>query len=403
MAFGLQRMNWTRLVAVACVAGSLVAGLVHHADAAPKPGLVKAKGGYVFQGQVDEEAIPGKVVITQANGQKVELFKQAVDSIAYFNSPKEEFEARLANLGRQDVPGRIALARWALSKNEPLLAAEAVKAGRAIDANNAELIALEKQVGALMPKVEVKPEVVPATKPATKPVEAVAGPAIRTLTADEVQSVRLREIKQGEKLRVQISPALRKQVIDAGLVPANQISKVQPPELASLILSQGTPAMISELKLLADPVALNEYKMKVNKIIVSGCAASSCHGAADSKTLRLFTTNEEEAVLSNFVILQRTDRTIDGVRRLMIDRANPANSALLGFMLPASISRVPHPEVPGFKPAVKTANDAGFVATRDWLTNGLNVIAPSYEDINLSQPPPAKPEVKPEVKPAPGK
>ena len=394
MAFGLHRRMWTRLAVSACVAGSIFGGLAHVAEAAPKPGMVKAKGGYVFQGQVDEEVIAGKVVITQANGQKVELFKQAVDSIVYFNTPREEFDARLATLGRQDVAGRIALARWALTKNEPALADQAVKAAKAIDPNNAELLALEKQVIAALPKPEVKPEVGPASKPATKPVETVVGPAIRTLTAEEMQSVRLREIKNGEKLRAQISPALRKQVIDAGLVPANQISKIQPPELAALILAEGTPAMKADLKLLGDPIALNDYKMKVNKVIVGGCAASNCHGAADSKTFRLFTTNDEESVLSNFVILQRTDRTIDGVRRLMIDRANPANSTLLSFMLPATISRVPHPDVPGFKPAVKNANEPGLLAARDWITNSLNVIPPSYEDIDLSRPPPVKPADK---------
>lgn len=394
MPIGLKRGVAKRWTAVVCVAASLVGGAALQTNAAPKPGLVKANGGYVFQGQVDEEAVPGKVIITQANGQKVELFRQAVESIAYFNTPREEFDARLGALGRQDVAGRIALARWAVSKKEPALAAEAVRAGRAIDPNNAELITLEKQLAAAIPKTPAPataPAPVATTKPATQPLEKVAGPAIRTLTPEELQKVRIRETKPGEKLRAQISPELRKMVIDSGMVPANQISRAQPAELAALILAEGTAAMKAELKLLSDPIALMDYKMKVNKVVVSGCATAECHGSAESKTLRLFTTNDDASVYSNFVILQRTDRNVDGVRRLMIDRPNPANSALLSFMLPSTISRVPHPEVQGFKPPMKSQNDAGFAATRDWITNVLNVTPPSYEDIDLSAPPPEKP------------
>lgn len=397
MTFGMQRFTWTRLAILACVAGSVLGGLVHVADAAGKPGMVKAKGGYTFQGEVDEDAAPGKVIVIQANGQKVELFKQAVDSIVYFNTPREEFDARLANLGKQDIPGRLALARWAITKKEADLANEAVKSAKAIDANNREVLAMEKQVAAAMPpKPEVKPDV--TTQPATQPAEkaAPAGPAIRTLTPEEVQTVRIREMKPGEKLRATVPPALRKDIVAAGLVPANQIGRLSVPDLAALVLAQGTPAMKEQVKILSDPASLTDYKMRVNKILVTGCAAANCHGSDQSKSFRLFAqTNDDASVLSNFVILQKTDRTIDNVRRLMIDRANPRSSLLLAYMLPPTISQLPHPEVPGFKPVVKTANDPGFVATADWITNSLKVIlADGYGDIDLTKPPPEKKDEK---------
>lgn len=391
MALRTQRMTWTWLAVTACLAGAFIGGLVYHADAAPKPGMVKAKGGFVFQGQVDEESMPGKVIVTQANGQKVELFKQAVESIIYFNTPKEEFDARLGALGRADVAGRVALARWALSKNEPALAAEAVRAAKAIDPNNVEVNALEKQVASLMPK-PVTPEVGPASKPATKPTEKVAGPAIRTATPEEIQIVRIKEMKPGEKLRVApIPPAVRKQLLDAGIVTPAEIGKMQPPDLAAVILERGTDAMKAEVKFLSDPVAMADYKLKVNKIVISGCAASNCHGAADSKTLRLFNGTDEASVYSNFIILQRTEKTIDGVQRLMIDRANPNNSLLLSFMLPTNLTRVPHPETQGFKPPAKSVNDPGFIAATEWVTRTLNITPPDYSGIDLSQPPPEKP------------
>lgn len=379
-----RRSTFRRLAAVAVVGASLLGGLVASSDAAARSGQVKDKKGNVYIGQVDETSVPGKVLIISDKGAKTQISTQFVDSTKYFDTAQEEFDARLAAIPKNDLPGRVALARWALAKKETDLAARAVAEAKALDSANAEVIALDKQVAALKPATPA-PATGPATQSATAPVVS-HGPAKRMLTADEVQLVRQRETKPGDKtLKYQVSAELRKKAVDAGVIKIAELRGITPAEIANKILTDGTPAMQKEVKILNDPQPLAEFRAKINKPLVAGCASAACHGQAAAGGFALFADpSKEEAALANLVILQKYEKSAGGQQQLMLNRTQPEASLLLGYMLPPEVSKAPHPTVKEYKGAVRGATELNFVATQRWLAQSLKPFAPGYEDIDLT-------------------
>ncbi|MDB5296085.1 MAG: hypothetical protein JWO31_2068 [Phycisphaerales bacterium] len=392
MSLGIPRLK--RLALVAAVGGSLLAGLAR--PAAAKPGMVKAKTGQVFQGDVDEAAKPGFVIIKQPTG-PVTINQANVDTITYFDTPKAEFDARMNNLGRQDVPGRVALARWALSQKELDLAGQAVASAKQIDPANAEVTALEKQVAAAQQAVAATrpaPSTVPATAAAGDPPRPPVLAAKRQVTPDEIQLVRQRELKANEKIRMLVPPDLKKKIVEAGLKTAAEARAMSQPDIGLLVIAQGTPEMRREVKISADPVGVMDYRSKVNRSIVSGCASAACHGGDKGGKLVLFAPAENEAAaITNFVVLQKFERKNDGVLRPMVDRTQPLNSLLLSYLLPPNQSpRAPHPDVQGYKGMVKSSTDPVFVAAQEWMGRTLSANTPNYDDIDLSQDPKPAPD-----------
>jgi hypothetical protein len=386
---GLRGRTFRRLVAAALVGASLLGGLVASSEAAPKPGVVKDKQGVSYVGQVDEAAIAGKVVITDAKGSKTELFMQRVESIQYFDSVQAEFDARLAalnsNNNKKDLAGRVALAKWALEKKEPDLAARAAAEAKAINPASPEVAALDAQIAKVRPAPVAT---APATGPATVPVAVSHGPAKRTLTPEEIQLVRLREMKPGDKTaRIQVPQELRKKAVDAGLITAAELRTIPPAELGMRILKSENEAMRNDVKIQTDPAPLAEFRLKVNKPLVAGCASAACHGQAQAGGFALFPDPaREEQALSNLVILQK-HKSADGQRE-MLNRTQPDASLLLGYMLPPEVSpKAPHPMLKEYKGMVRTVQDPVFVATRKWLSDSLVPYPPSYDDIDLTADP----------------
>jgi len=392
------QLPFRRLAIVAVAAVSLLGGLALSLGAA-KAGYVTAKSGQEILGDIDDSAAD-TVTITTADGKKIQLFKANVASIKYFDSVQEEFDWRMKKLGTQDVPGRLALARWAVTKNEKGFAEKAVTSARQIDPKSADVAAMEKQLG--MNKPPPPPATVPA---ATKPVAAgpKIGPAIRTLTADEIQLVRMREMHpQGDKtVKLQVPPPTKVAARNAGVITAEEFKTITMPELGLRILNSpdAPPALKAQIKLMSDPVPLTEFRQKVNKPLVASCATAACHGGNLGGNMLLYPDpTKEEQALTNFVVFQKFEKTVDGTQRSMLDRTTPEASLLLAYMLPPELSRAPHPTVAGFKPAApRGKTDPIYLATLHWMGQTLIPVAAQYTDIDLTAPAPP-----PANAPAPG-
>jgi hypothetical protein len=378
-----------RLAVIALVAASLLGGLVASSAAAGKPGVVKTKNGLEIMGDVDESAAE-TVTIIKADGKPTLVYKANVGSIKYFDSVKEEFDYRLKGLGRQDVPGHIALARWAIAKKEPALAAQAVASAKAIDPASTEVAALEKQLNIAKPPATKPVAPPPATAPVT--TGGGVGPAKRLLTPEEITLVRLREMPRGDKtIKLQVLPTAKIAARDAGVINDVEFKSITLPELAMRILDSNNapPALKQQVKVLSDPAPLVEYRQKVNKVLVASCASAACHGGNQGGNLLLFPDpQKEDQVLTNFVVLQKFEKKVEGAVRSMLDRNNPEASLLLGYMLNPETSRTPHPKVEGFKAAARTVREPAYVAAMNWMGKSLIPIAAPYGDIDLTAPAP---------------
>jgi hypothetical protein len=392
-----------RIAVIALAAICLLGVAAEQALATSKPGVVTKKNGERVVGDVDEQAVAGAVVITDAAGHKIQLFLPNVQSVHYFANTREEYDARLANLGTKDVAGRVALARWALVKNEVDLALAAAASAKAIDPANPEVAAVERQISIIRPPPPVATAPVNPS-PATAAV-AKTGPANRMLTADEIQLVRMRELPENDRsIKLSIPASAKQAALDAGIIQKEELRNIPLQEVAMRILKDrdSPPALRKQIKLVGDPAPITEFRQRINKPLLTGCATAACHGDKTTTAFRLFSPpDREEASLTNFVILQKYEKQVDGVQRSMLNRTQPQASLLLGYMLPAEISRVPHPEVAAYKGAVKTTQDVNFLAVGEWMGKSLIPVPPSYDDIDLTTAPaapkagdvpPAKPE-----------
>jgi hypothetical protein len=400
------------------VGGALAAWAAVRAvpPAVAKPGMV-VQGGKEFDGDVDETSVPGKVVVTAKGGIKTTFDRRAVEKVTYFNSPKEEFDARMARLQPNDASGRLAVAKWAEDAKQYDLAKTALDQAKAIDANNVEVNALldrvNKQVAASQPAVPTQPAAGdPGPGGGDKTTAAGAashGMPIRQVTPEEINSIKQLEWRAGDRsVQTKVPPDIRKLFIDSGVLPPKEAAALQPNDLAMEILQRGTPAMKQQVQIKNDPAPMKEFKTNVEKTVQDGCV--QCHTVGKvgkGNNFALFAGNTDADAYSNFLIIQQFTKAIPPdpkqpaktIEYSMIDRLRPESSLLVEYALPPAAAALPHPEVkPPAVPytgAIRGKSAKQYVDMTRWIGH-LAPIAPDY-GIDLSKPveKPEKPAGKP--------
>src|SRR6476619_2727309 len=105
-----------RQTCLACVVAVFGASLLF-AD----QGIVKTKDGQVLQGEVEDK--PDFVRVT-IHGVQTTIPRSEVESVEMVGNAAADIRARVAKLGEQDAPGRVALAREAFDRREYELSRE---------------------------------------------------------------------------------------------------------------------------------------------------------------------------------------------------------------------------------------------------------------------------------------
>src|SRR5205807_611704 len=114
------------------------------------------------------------------------------------------------------------------------------------------------------------------------------------------------------------------------------------------ILGHGTSDERKDVRILTEPAPLTEFKRSIQPMILTGCATAACHGGpAGGKFFLYNPPASEAATYTNFYLLQHVSAAAGDAQHLMIDRAYPDNSLLALWGLPAEVSKVSHPPVPG--------------------------------------------------------
>lgn len=382
---------WLGVMALAGVllGGSMLLG---------KPGVVTMPGNppAVFIGDVDEVSQPGKVVVTDQAGKKLIFNRAGVQSLKYFATPQEEFDARLGALPAQDTRGRLALVKWAFDLKQYDLAEKALDTVRTADPRTYDIWKKAIDAAKPPPVVATRPVVVaPQTRPATPdpvpPVGARSKLPIRQVTAEEISHIRRLELRTGDRVTARVPPDVRASFLASNAIDPAQARNLNAQDLAAAIMKFGTPAMREQVVIATDPSALMEYKQKTNKVITTSCATAACHATAGSGgNLLLFTGDTEPAVYSNFVILSGFTRKHDDVEYLMIDRTRPEESLLANYVLPPDLTKMPHPEVKGYRGAVRNMSDPRYQEILRWQGQTLLPVAPSHGIDLTTEPPPPK-------------
>lgn len=379
-----RRGNHRRLLLLGLIGGALGSVLLVCSSLSAKPGLVTA-GGQTFEGDIDEVSKPGSVIITTKEGAKVTIDRRSVDKVQFFDTPQQEFEARLGALDKKDVAGRITLAQSAIAAKHYDMAREALASAKAIEPNNAQVAALIEQVNKESPV---------APPPTTRAGEAGHGPttrpgfAKRQVTPEEINQIRQMEWRPNDfTVKVRVPPDVRKQFIDTGALPAQEVLRLTPIQLANAILQQGSPALRSQVQILNDPVPMVQFRQKVQRTISTGCA--TCHSpdkAATAGHYVLYPGDSDAAAYSNFLILQKTALNSGGVEREMVNRTVPDSSLILLYLLPPELVDGGHPKAPLYHGAIKNRSDPRYAEVLSWIKS-LSPLPPNYDGIDLTTEP----------------
>jgi hypothetical protein len=255
-------------------------------------------------------------------------------------------------------------------------------AARALDAAQQQL---DLDQAATHPKGKT-PTTNPATASATTApttqstvAEDVKWPR-RLLNPDEINIIRQKEMSSDDDtIKFRFDHNVIRTYLAANTdIDKDAFSKMPDMAKANEILTKGDPKLAKDVKVLTDPRPLLDYKTKVNPILLQGCGLSGCHGGTKGGDFGLYGGDSTAAVYTNFYIIFKYSKTVDGVRYLAMDREVPDRSLLLQYGLPHADGKPPHPKAKDWKPRFKSTQDQAYATIYDWMTKSLSVMQPEY-------------------------
>ncbi len=232
------------------------------------------------------------------------------------------------------------------------------------------------------PKARVE-EAEEADAPAQRAVES------HFLTPAQINVVRQMEIQRSDaNLRFRFENDVRRRFASAKGMSLTEFLAQKPIDQAMAILNDNDPKMTPDVKVLEDPASIREYRTRVQRTVMAGCAATNCHGGTTrGGAFVLYPKAEGEAgVYTNFYILQKFSKAAPGVApsifggggvRRLINRTQPEQSLLLQYGLPPAMTDVRHADVPGYRPIFPSREDARYKHILTWI-HSLTPVQPDY-------------------------
>jgi hypothetical protein len=377
-----------------------VIGLLLTSSVWGRPGIVKTRDGQTVTGDVTELT---DEIIVESRGIHTTIDRDNLRSIAYSDTIEQECRKRVAKLTPYDVAGRVELAQWLFENKAYEMARGILHDAAQIQPRNLDVIEMtrtvERQI--LLEQTEARKHapiqlaaadgVPPAgAMPAAAGADHPAGE--RLLTPEEINQIKHDEWLQGQMVRVNFKDDVRRKYIaKEGLDPAT-FNRMTPADQGWAIVQNGTPEMKKDVLLANDPPVMATFKRVQQSLI--GTACMSCHTVGKAQgNFALHLPNDDAAVYTNFMILQKYQKKLGDRTYLMIDRSRPEDSLLVQFSLPLDIGQPPHPKAQNYKGAVHTKADPRLKAAIDWIS-ALNPVVPDYSEIDLQ---PKKPGEHPIV------
>jgi hypothetical protein len=375
-----MRSRWRSLGLLAGAAACLLAGVVF-----AKNGVLVMKDGRTLEGDIGERS--DQYLITM-RGVETTVAKEDVASVTYPEAFNKEFENRLSKLAKDDVEGRISLARWAFERRQYGKAREALDSALAIDPNSREAVDLQNTITSQLKLESSKSAGTDRTTPAPTP-PTPPGVERRLLSAKDINAIRQGELQPGDaRVAVRFDNNVDRRFAKYANMQFTQFNALKPVDKALMIMEKGDASMKADVKVLNDPASIAEYRTKIQPMILNGCAAAACHGGAKGGDFILYNPADNEATsYTNFYILNRYKKKLKdplstGVfgsdDRKMIDRGAGRKSILAQFALPADVADLDHPQVQGYTGAIKTMDDPRLVQVLDWMNKSLKQPEPDY-------------------------
>lgn len=386
----------TRCVLLACCAVLLAATV-----AMGTPGTVMTRDGQKFVGDVTERTDD---VVVNVKGVETIILRGNIESITYSESFDKEFATRMAALAPDDVPGRIALARWAFDQQQYEKARDALHSALAIDPNSREASDMLNLVRGQMRLEQAKPSDGSSSGSAPKahspgPPNPLSPVERKLISTADINVIRQRELKSGDNVNIRFEKNVVKRFTDYDNRNFSEFNALGKTEQALVIFEKGDPSMQEDVRIMSDPPAVLEFRQKIQPLVLNGCASLQCHGGPQGGNFVLFSPADNDAITyTNFYILMQYRKKVEGndtgvfggqQERSMVDRGNAVRSLLVQYGLPADLAEIEHPHVMGYVGIFRSREDPKYRMVVRWMNESL---APLAKDYNIRYELPTRPE-----------
>jgi hypothetical protein len=387
---------------------ALIAGLASVLLA--RQGVIKTQDGRTLEGDVDDSAGPEADVMITIHGVGVTLARSDIVSIEYPKDLTQEFNERLAKLDRNDVTGRLNLARWALGKQEFELARRAADAAQKLAPNDLDVQTLQDTIEAEQRMAARRgggAAAVTAAPPATAPSAPPVAPVAKFLSMDQVYTIRRAELRTDEDVKIQFMRDVRRRYLSASNANAAAFNAASP-TIQALAIQAYDPQLAGDVRIMTDPLALSDFRTRIEPRILAGCASSGCHSGPGAGDFYLYPNVQSAAAsYTNFYILETYEKKVEAVdafgkgmaERMMIDRLHAESSLLIQYALPRLMASTPHPDVPNWKPLYWRTDDPACAQLVNWIGSTLRPIRADY-GFKFEVPTSSAPVTQPSTSPA---
>jgi hypothetical protein len=243
-----------------------------------------------------------------------------------------------------------------------------------------------------------KPATPPATNPdATPPATQPAAPTTRTseapkrmVTPEEINRIKMLEWNQKDPINVFIDRDVAEKYLNNNPNMTRQEFARLPKEQQAIDIMTDRPDLDSGIHFRSDPAPVSDFHIRIQRILVQGCAAAGCHGGTNAKggNFYLYSGDTPPVYYTNYLTLQTFAPKVKDVPMPLIDRQNPENSLILQYLLPPEVAVNPHPAALPYKGLVKSSKDPRYQSVYAWIRE-LNPLLPDY-NIDLTKEPPKK-------------
>lgn len=331
-------------------------------------GIICRRDGSLIEGEIIKDGFTEIVILIEGIHHRIP--RMEVSHIELLPSFEETLAKAREEIPLDDVEMRMELARWMIQNSQLEMARDELRdlLTRQVSPNATQLLEL------IEAKIVLSQTASDAPRPMRPKADRTAGIPRPTLTAQDVNTIRVFEIDFARPPKVKVRTETVQKLIENHseniLIPSDpngrdQLHALPDIDLVKLIFEVKARALYPEIVVESEPHSLNHFRTKVhNAWVIKNCATSGCHGGPNAGRFFLHQSNDTRSVYENLLILERLE--LEGSRR-MIDYENPQMSLLIQHALPRSVSRIPHPDVKGFKPAFPSGNVRMYNQTIEFI------------------------------------
>lgn len=319
--------------------------------------------------------------VLRISGVDVRILRDDVEHMAVQRPALERYREIRALIDDGDVERLLQLVEWLRERALLDEAMEEVEHVLSVEPDNPEALRLRLLVsrlialrdGAASNGAESAPRT-PSDRPA-RPARAEES-GFPLLTEEQINVIKVYEVDINRPPRLLVSretvERLLQRYADHPLIPTTREGRAafhrKPAhEILDVMFRVRARELYPEVRVIGNPESMTRFRDVVNRgWFVTSCASSACHGGDAAGPFMVYNrrSNADDAVYTNFLILER-HRLSDGSP--MVNYDVPERSGLLQMGLPRDDAAFPHPDVRGWRPVFRNAQDRRFRETVDWI------------------------------------